>query len=53
MGHIERRLRESAKLGFGRVLMPRIKDDRALPRGEARTVMARTLVEAIDVALQS
>ncbi|NLD41920.1 MAG: DNA repair protein RadA [Chloroflexi bacterium] len=53
VGHIERRLRESAKLGFGRVLMPRIKDDRALPRGEARTVMARTLVEAIDVALQS
>ncbi len=52
VGHVERRLREAAKLGFGRVLMPRIKDERSQPRADATQVMARTVVEAIDQALQ-
>ena len=52
VGQVERRLREAAKLGFGRVLMPRIRDDRALRKGGVQTIMVRTLVEAIDAALQ-
>ena len=53
VGHVERRVREAAKLGFGRVLMPRVKDERALSKGDARPVMVRTLVEAVEVALQA
>jgi len=58
VSHVERRLREAAKLGFTRVLMPRLKDERTPSRrdagvADAQRIMARTVIEAIDRALPS
>lgn len=48
----DRRLREAAKLGFRRGLMPRAGWDRRTEVEGAQMVMARSVSEAIDVALE-
>lgn len=48
----DRRLREAAKLGFRRGLMPRTRGDRRTEVEGAQMVMARSVSEAIDVALE-
>jgi DNA repair protein RadA/Sms len=47
----ERRLREAAKLGFSRCLMPRNRDG-ALRADGAETLVARTLAEAVALGLE-
>ncbi len=54
VGQTEKRLNEAAKLGFKRALMPRHprNADLTIPDG-LRVISARSLGEALDVALQS
>lgn len=51
VGHTERRLREAAKLGFGRALMPRVRRERVPAVGGVEMLPVRTLAEAVDLAL--
>jgi DNA repair protein RadA/Sms len=48
----ERRLTEAAKLGFERGLMPLLRGSQTLRPDGATPVMARSLVEAIQIALE-
>jgi len=51
VGHTERRVREAAKMGFGRVLMPMVRSSRMPEVNGVEMVFVRTLAEAIDLAL--
>ncbi len=52
VGQSERRLREAAKLGFGRILMPRLRGDGQLQGSGATPVYCRTLAQAVSTALE-
>jgi DNA repair protein RadA/Sms len=51
VGQADRRLREAAKLGFGRALMPRVRGGQELRVAGTQTIMVRSVAEAISVAL--
>jgi len=48
----DRRLREAAKLGFARALMPRVRGGQELRAEGMQMIMARSVAEAIHVALE-
>jgi DNA repair protein RadA/Sms len=52
VGQAERRLREAAKLGFQRGLMPRVKGGQDIKVGGLQVLMVRTVAEAISLALE-
>ncbi len=51
VGQADRRLREAAKLGFGRALMPRVRGGQELRVAGTQTIMVRSVAEAISMAL--
>jgi len=51
VGQPERRLREAAKLGFGRVLVPRAAEGSLLVGDGVKPIGARSLADAISLAL--
>lgn len=51
VGQIEKRLREAAKLGFERCLVPQVLGDQLRPVPGIRVVTASSLAEALQVAL--
>ena len=51
VGQSDRRLREAAKLGFKRALMPRLRDKRGIESGGMQPLTARSLAEAMSMAL--
>jgi DNA repair protein RadA/Sms len=53
VGHSERRLREAAKLGFGRILMPRVRGNVQLQGAGAQPMYCRSLAQAVSLALES
>ncbi len=53
VGHSERRLREAAKLGFGRILMPRVRGNGQLQGAGAQPMYCRSLAQAVSLALES
>lgn len=52
VGQSERRLREAAKLGFGRILMPRMRGEGNLQGLGATPVYCRSLAQAVSLALE-
>jgi DNA repair protein RadA/Sms len=52
VGQADRRLREAAKLGFKRGLMPRVRGGQELRADGVQMVMVRSVAEAIAVALE-
>ncbi|MBC7238322.1 MAG: DNA repair protein RadA, partial [Chloroflexi bacterium] len=52
VGHADRRLREAAKLGFKRGLMPHFRADGSAPPDGIERITARSLAEAIAIALE-
>jgi DNA repair protein RadA/Sms len=52
VGQADRRLREAAKLGFKRGLLPRMRGGQELRVEGLQTQMARSVVEAVNLALE-
>lgn len=52
VGQSDRRLNEATKLGFGRNLMPYTRDSKELAVNGAELLMARSLAEAVSMALE-
>ena len=53
VGQSDRRMREAAKLGFGQILMPRLRKEGSLEAAGARPVFCRSLAQAVAVAMES
>jgi DNA repair protein RadA/Sms len=51
VGQTDRRLREAAKLGFGRALMPRLRGKGRIEAGNIEALSARSLAEAMGMAV--
>jgi DNA repair protein RadA/Sms len=51
VGHLEKRLKEAAKLGFKRCIVPKTNATRELTLPEIESIFARTLPEALQAAL--
>jgi len=51
VGHLENRLKEAAKLGFKRVILPKTSTTQKLNVTGIKPVYARSVREAIDAAL--
>ncbi len=52
VGQSERRLREAAKLGFGRILMPQVRGEASTQAAGATPIYCRTLAQAVSMALE-
>ncbi|MBU0492783.1 MAG: DNA repair protein RadA [Chloroflexi bacterium] len=52
VGHLERRVKEAAKLGFKRCLVPNLARRAQLTVDDVEIVRARTIDEALEVAIQ-